>query len=140
MDAETVRAKMMKQVTAAQESAMADEYLWRFDIDAERHTVYVAMRDRRRPDRSYLLRTVFDDFPARAPSYGFVDAQTKEITPGAWPPNVQHSDPLPGICTPGTRAFHEKFHLNDASWPWNPDRLTFLDTLQRIHQLMERGA
>jgi hypothetical protein len=132
---------MMKYVNAARESAMVREYGWRFDIDSERHVVYVLMRDRRRPDRSYLLQTSFDDFPARAPSCVFVDAQTKQITQSAWPPNVKHGDDaLPGICTPGTREFHEKWHLNDAAWPWNPERLTFLDTLQRIHQLMERGA
>jgi hypothetical protein len=141
MDAETVRAKMMKQVDAARQSGMAGEYGWRFEVDAERHTAFITMRDRRRPKRTYVLRTVFDDFPARAPSYVFVDAQTRESTPDAWPPNVKHGDDaLAGICTPGTREFHEKWHLNDATWPWNPDRLSFLDTLQRIHQLMERGA
>lgn len=141
MDAETVLAKMLRQVEAAQQSAMVVEYGWVFEVNFERFRVYTTMRDRRRPGRSFLLRTAFDDFHARAPSYVFVGLETKEIAPGAWPPNVKHGDEaLPGICTPGTREFHEKWHLNDAQWPWNPAQFTFLDTLQRIHQLMERGA
>lgn len=134
MDLETVRAKAQAQVDAARSSAMVREYGWSF---GEHVIVYTTMRHRRRPDRAYVLRTVFDDFPARAPSYVFVDPETKEMTPGAWPPNVKHDDPLPGICTPGTREFHEKYHLNDEKYPWNPERFSFLDTTQRIHKLME---
>jgi len=138
VDIETVRAKMLAQVEQARASAMARAYGWAFEL--EDLTLYVMMPHRRRPDHVFLLRVAFDDFPRRAPSYVFVDRATKELVPHAWPPNVKHDDAqLPGICTPGTRGFHEKWHLNDAQHPWDPDLYTVLDTLQRIHAMMEKG-
>ena len=98
-------------------------------------TVYVALSRRKDPNRAYLLRVLFDDFPKRAPSYVFVDPETKQDVPDAWPPGVMHSPSK--ICTPGTREFHEDLHKNDASHRWDPDRCTFLSTLRMIHRLME---
>ena len=138
MDAETVRAKMMDQLDQARHSAMAHAFGWIFEI--QDLAVYVTMRHRRQPDCIYLLRVTFDDFPLRAPSYVFVDRNTKQISPEAWPPNVKHSDNPPSICTPGTREFHEHLHQNDAQHRWDSDRYTVLSTLCEIHRLMERGA
>lgn len=140
MDLQTVRAKMMAQVDEARRSAMALVYGWEFEIDGL--TVYTTMRHRRKREVLHLLRTTFDDFPRLAPSYVFVDRKTKAVLPEqAWPPNVKHGDPdLPGICTPGTREFHQKWHATDTQYPWDPDRWTFLDTLQRIHAMMEHGT
>ena len=139
MDTETVRLKMQGQVDDALRSAMVGAYKWEFEIDDL--IVYVTFRPRRRPERVFLLRVMFGEFPRRAPSYVFVDRSTNLVTDQAWPPDVKHGDDaLPGICTPGTREFHEKWHRTDAQWPWDPDRLTFLDTLQRIQAIMEKGV
>lgn len=138
MDIETVRAKMLDQVERAQSSAMLREYRWQFEL--EDLTAYVTMPHRRRSEQLYLLRIQFDDFPRRAPSYVFVDRESKESVAGAWPPNVRHNNREPGaICTPGTREFHEKLHVNDAQHPWDPERYPVLDTVQRIHKMMEKG-
>lgn len=137
MDPDTVRAKMVAQEDQAQSSAMANVCGWTFEI--QDLIVYVTLRHRRRPDCVYLLRATFDDFPKRAPSYVFVDRNTKEITPEAWPPGVKHSDNPSSICTPGTREFHEHLHRGDARYPWDAERFTFLSTLHEIHLLMERG-
>lgn len=137
MDAETVRAKMSAQLDGARQSAMARALGWDFEVADL--TVYVMMRHRRQPDRVFLLRVTFEDFPRRAPSYVFVHPETRALRDDAWPPNVKHGDVLPGICTPGTREFHEKYHLNDGQYPWDAERWTLLDTLQRIHSMMERG-
>jgi hypothetical protein len=138
MEIEAVRAKMTAQLDMARGSALTRAHGWVFEVDDL--IVYVTLQHRRRPEHVYLLRVLFDDFPRRAPSYVFVDKKTKQLNDQAWPPNVKHGDnQLPGICTPGTREFHEKWHLNDAGYPWNPDVFTFLDTLQRIQSMMEHG-
>lgn len=138
MDAETVRAKMLAQVDAARQSGLARAFGWRFEIDGL--TVHVTLSPRRRPDLVYLLRVAFDDFPRRAPSYVFVDRATKQETETAWPPGVRHGGPPPGICTPGTREFHEHLHREDRQYPWDPDRYTFRYTLAEIHRMMERSV
>jgi hypothetical protein len=136
MDTETVQAKMGEYIAPARDAALARACGWTIEIDR----AYVTLRHRRKPEFVYLLRVSFDEFPRRAPSYVFVDRTTKEMTAAAWPPNVKHEEALPGICTPGTREFHEKYHLNDAQYPWDPARYTFVDTLHRIQRLMEQGV
>ena len=138
MDVETTQAKMLEQVGQAQRSAMACELGWAIEVVDV--LLYVTLRPRKHRDATYLLRLAFDDFPRRAPSYVFVDLGTNEITDAAWPPNVRHGAQPPGICTPGTREFHDNYHANDKGYPWDPGRFTVLDTLYRIHQLMECGV
>lgn len=137
MDVETVRAKMLAQVAAARASALARAFAWSFDLDDL--SVYVTLIPRRRPEPLYLLRVTFDDFPRRPPSYVFVDRTTRQDTDSAWPPGVRHHGPPPGICTPGTREFHEHLHRGDSQYPWDPDRYTFVGTLAEIHRLTERA-
>lgn len=122
----------------ARRSAMVKEFGWVFET--KDLTVYVTMRHRKKSDSIYVLEVGFDDFPRRAPSYIFVGRNTKENTAEAWPPGVKQSDNPVGICTPGTREFHEHYHRGDAAYPWDPDRYTFLSTLCEIHRLMERGV
>lgn len=139
MDLETIQGRMLAQLEPARQSAMAAVCGWNFAIDGL--VAHVTMRHRRRPGEEFLLRIAFDDFPRRAPSYVFVDRTTRELSLAGWPPNVKHGDDqLHGICTPGTREFHEKWHLNDEQYPWDPERYPVFDTLQRIHALMERGV
>lgn len=138
MDAKTVRSKMMEQVEQAQNSAMKEVYGWEFEI--EEITVYTTMRHRRKKEYIFLMKTTFEDFPRRAPSYIFVDSTTKEMTEQAWPPGVKTGKNNEiGICALGTRECHEIWHPNESKYEWNFEELTFLDTLQRIHRMMEHG-
>ncbi len=137
MDLDTVRSKMMAQVDQARQGPMAAVFGWAFETDDL--VVFVTLRHRRQPERVYLLRVSFDDFPKRAPSYLFVDSGTKQMKPEAWPPDVGHGNPPTGICTPGTREFHEQLHRNDAQYVWDAEKYTFLTTLEMIHRMMERG-
>ncbi len=130
MDQQTIEAKMAAQLDGAKGSAMTTVFAWEYETLGL--VTYVAMRPRKHPERRYLLRVSFDDFPRRAPSYVFVDPTTRELKDDAWPVGVKHSDPLSGICTPGTREFHEKYR--------SEERYSFLDTLQRIHALVEHGS
>ena len=132
MDIETTKAKMMEQVDEARHSAMAGNLGWAFVV--EDRIVYVTLPRRKEPSRDYLLRVQFDDFPKRAPSYMFIDPITRQNVPDAWPSGVMHSESR--ICTPGTREFHEHLHANDAQYPWDPGRYTFLSTVRMIHRLM----
>lgn len=138
MDKETVHAKMMEQVSTAEKSAMKKVLDWQFEVDDL--TVYTTLRPRQKRGLEFLLRTTFDDFPRRAPSYVFVDVKSKEMKDDAWPPGVKHGHKVPGICTPGTREFYEAYHVSDKAHPWDHTKVTFLDTLSRIHQLMEHEA
>jgi hypothetical protein len=137
MDLETVQAKMAAQVEAARASALARAFGWTFEVDGL--VVYVALAPRRRSASAYLLRATFDDFPRHAPSYVFVDPATRQESEGAWPPGVRHGGPQSGICTPGTREFHEYIHRGDSQYPWDPDRYTFLATVAEIHRMTERA-
>lgn len=137
MDVETARAKMLAQVDTACRSGLSRVFGWGFEVDGL--TLYITLAPRRCPEMVYLLRVMFDDFPLRPPSYVFVDRLTKQMTDGAWPPGVRHGGPPPGICTPGTREFHEHLHRGDRQYEWNPERYPFLSTLAEIHRMMERG-
>lgn len=137
MDIETVRAKMLAQVEPARRAGLAQAFGWGFEVDGL--TAYVSLAPRRRPEKVYLLQVAFDEFPLRPPSCVFVDRVTKEMTDGAWPPGVRHGGPPPGICTPGTREFHEHLHRGDRQYEWNPERYPFLSTLAEIHRMMELG-
>jgi len=135
MDAETIHAKMHAQLDQARLSGIAKACGWEFEV--QELTAYVTLAPRRQRDRRFVLRLTFEEFPARAPSYMFVDRQTRQPTSEASPSGVTH--PEGGICTPGTREFHERFHRNEAQHPWDAEKYTVLDTLHRIQQLMEKG-
>jgi hypothetical protein len=137
MDTVTTTAMMAEEMGRVRNSALFRAFGW--EIDVEALVAYVRMRPRKKKDRLFLLRITFDEFPRRAPSFVFVDCQSRQLTQAAWPPDVQHSSNPPGICTPGTREFHENYHRNDAQYPWSADRFTVLQTLTEIHRLMERG-
>lgn len=133
MDTDTVRQKMREQLDQARDSAMTKEMGWNFE---DEFTTYITLRPRNQPDKSYLLRIQFDQFPKRAPSFVFVDAQTKAESDSAWPPDMRHGG-TQGICIEGTREFYEQIHHNDAQYPYNPATYSFLDTLHRVHLMME---
>jgi hypothetical protein len=137
MDVETVSAKFGQQLQAAKASAMAPVFGWEFSLETV--VLYVTLRPRRRPELAYLLRVGFDDFPRRAPSFVFVNQTSKQPDDAAWPPSVRHGAQPPGICTPGTREFHENYHAGDAQYPWDPARYPLLVPLHEIHRMMERG-
>lgn len=137
MDAETVTAKFAQQLEAAQASAMASVFGWEFTLESL--VVYVTLRPRRRPELIYFLRVGFDDFPRRAPSYVFVDRSSRQADDAAWPAGVRHGAAPPGICTPGTREFHEHYHVGDGQYPWDPRGYPLLSTLYEIHRMAERG-
>ncbi len=90
MDVEITRSKMAKQVEAARSSAMAGVLGWGFEI--EDLTVYVGMSPRQGDKKSFSLRVAFDGFPRQAPSYVFVDQDSREPSDSSWPPNVKHND------------------------------------------------
>jgi len=138
MDPETSRSLFTEQLQCAQTSALAKAFGWQFEANDDR--VFVLMRGRGEGKPTHLLRVTFDDFPARAPSYQFVDPKTKEAAGCVWPPNLKCREDIPGICTPGTREFHEHYHKNDAQYPWDYKTLTVLNTLAEINRLLERSG
>jgi hypothetical protein len=138
MDDETVRARVREQLEQAQQSGFARRHGWDFDVDGL--TVYIKMRRATDPAKEYVLRLTFDDFPKRAPSYKFVDPKTRKPNDDAWPPGTRHeADGTGGICTPGTREFHEIIHKGDAQYPWDADRYSVLGALHMTQRIAEKG-
>lgn len=129
---------MADALAQARNSALCRAFNWQFEVDGL--TVHVGMRPRTRTDVSYLLRASFDDFPRHAPSCLFVNPQTRVSDGNSWPPGVRHDGPPAGICTPGTREFHDYYHANDRQYVWNPESYPFLTTLAEINRLLERGV
>lgn len=99
MDTEVSHTKMAIQIQQATKSAMSRSFGWQFEVDDL--VVYVVIRHRRQAERNYLLKVSFDDFPRRAPSYLFMDFQSKQMTDAAWPPNVRHGAEPPGYLYAG---------------------------------------
>ena len=112
---------------------MAGSLGWEIEVDEL--LVYVSLRSQSDATRVYLLRADFSDFPLRAPSFTFVDPETRHRRADAWPPGVAHSGEK--ICTLGTREFHEDLHKNDAQYRWDSERYPFLQTVRMIHRLMK---
>jgi hypothetical protein len=133
MDSETIQVKMSEQIGDVKK--IAEPYGWA--IERTGLSVYIEMRHRRKPDDAYLLRVAFEDYPRRAPSYVFVDKETKN--PGSWPPNVKHGSDPPGICTPGTRECIEYYHKGDAKYQWDHNKYTFRFVMMEIQKLLEQG-
>jgi hypothetical protein len=135
MEQETVKIKAREQICDAVKIAKVMQ--WRFEIAEDGLILLVEMRHRRKPGPQYLLRVGFDDYPQRAPSYYFVDMNTRKA--GASPPNVHHGNPLPGICTPGTRECCEVYHKNQAQYAWNPSKYPLRSVLMEVQKMMEVG-
>jgi len=134
MDVETSREGMLLALDTVKESQLAVEAGW--VITSEDLCIYISMRSRREEGPTFLMRASFDDYPARAPSCLFVDPGTKVPGPSAWPTGVG-SHPR-GICTPGTREFHEDYHKNDAKYPpWDRKKYPFLATVHEIQRLID---
>lgn len=137
MDRETSKQLMLEQILKVRESELSTVFGW--VIEEDDLDLFVSLRPRRQSDKLFLLRINFEEFSRRAPSFIFVDHETKEPSDTAWPPGVRHGSPPPGICTPGTHEFHEHFHKNDRQHPWSPDARSLLRTLAEVHRLMDRS-
>ena len=133
MDPETIKAKMREQVDDVLKIAHAFGWI----VTEEGLAIFVEMRHRRKASHVYLLRVSFEDYPQRAPSYVFVDKETRE--PGSWPAEVKHGADPPGICTPGTRECIEVYHKNDSTFQWNPEKSPLRLVLMEIQKLLEKG-
>lgn len=137
MDPETSKQLMCEQIDMVRGSALCRSFGW--VVDADGLDAYITLSPRRRHSESFLLRVNFLDFSRYAPSYVFVDRETRQSTDSAWPPGVRHGASPAGICTLGTRECHEHYHKNDRQYEWRPDERSVLRTLAEIHRLMDRS-
>ncbi len=132
MDSVTIIVKIREQADDILKIAKAFGWI----IEQDGLSIFVEMRHRRKSTPIYLLRISFEDYPQRAPSYIFVNKDKRES--GSWPPNVKHGSEPPGICTPGTREFHEHYHKNDAQFQWNPENYSLRFVLMNIQKIIEK--
>jgi hypothetical protein len=137
MDHETTKQLMREQIDIVRASRLCNCFGWVVEEDGL--DVYITLSPRRRRDEVFLLRVNFVDFSRRAPSYVFVDRETRQPGDSAWPSGVRHGASPPGICTLGTRECHEHYHKNDRQYEWRPDERSVLRTIAEIHRLMDRS-
>lgn len=138
MDPQTVREKFQSEIDVIKNSAICKAFSWEIQVELEKFLTYVEMCSRKAKEKKFLLRIIFDDYPQRAPSYVFVDINTKEEKAEVWPPNLRHPGPPPGICTLGTREFYENLHKNEQAYQWDSNKFKIISTLQNIQILIDR--
>jgi len=138
MDPVTVKERFQKELDCIRKGMLCKTYKWNFEANIDEYLVYVNITSRKAQDKEYLLRIKFDDYPQRAPSYIFVDKTTKEEKNDAWPPRIRHPGPPPGICTPGTREFHENLHKKDARYQWDAEKYNIGNTLMQLQLLVDK--
>lgn len=135
MDRETTLQLMGEQLEVVRSSELSRVCRWVIELDDL--YAFFSMRPRLAPDHLFLLRVWFDEFPRRAPSYVFVDRESRRLSESAWPPGVRHSADPEGICTIGTRECHEHYHKNDRKYVWSDDERCVLQTVAEIQRMME---
>lgn len=138
MDLQTVKEKFKYEVDSIKNSTICKILGWEIEICLDEFLVYVSMSPRKSKDKKYLLRINFDDYPQQAPSYVFVDRDTRQEKQEVWPQGIRHQGPPPGICTPGTREFHKHLHANEPAYQWDASKYKVVNTLMQIQILMDR--
>ena len=112
MDEATVKAKIAAEIDRVLCSKLPVAFGWTIDINEL--DAFVTMSPRGKSEQDYLLKVNFDDFPRQAPSFIFVDVQTRSPCLEAWPLGVKHGGQPDGICVAGTRECHSHYHKNEA--------------------------
>ncbi len=114
---------------------------WRVRRDGDRVEFDLTARD----GEPYTARLLCDDYPRRAPSVVFVDAQGSPSTPKAWPKGngrfleVLKPPPHCFICMPLTReglAHHTNWLSDHTMNPWNAERSTLMDVFNYLQRLL----
>lgn len=140
MDQEVSKARLKQQLaTLLAFDAIVEYHDWKFEIDEL--FLFVTMRPRPQPEKKYLARFTFDDYPQRAPSFAFVDMETKEVGKEFWP---QHGSAFgsavsrqpPQLCIAGVREFHEQLHQEQH---WDANRFPLGLTLEAIQAELDSG-
>ena len=93
--------------------------------------LFLSMYLRSNPDKAFLLWITFDSFPDKAPSYLFVNPQTKKVEPESWPTGTAFKKDWPGICLKGTREFYDRGHP-ERRGEWSVEAYPVASVLQEI--------
>ena len=104
-----------------------EEYDWQL----QPVQLFLSMHPRDKPEEAFLLRITFDSFPDTAPSYLFVNPQTKKVDPDSWPTGRAFKKDWPGICLKGTREFYAVGHP-ERRGEWSLETDTVASVLQEI--------
>ena len=128
MDQALARRKLLRALQCLFGCTSAfEEYDWHL----QPVQLFVSMYLRDKPDAAFLLRIAFDGFPDKAPSYLFVNPQTKKVELGSWPTGAAFKKKWPGICLKGTREFYDQGHP-DRRGEWSPETYPVASVLQEI--------
>jgi hypothetical protein len=138
-DPEITKAKLKEELEAV--LALQDTVAYhQWKIVPEELTVYVTMHPRNAPNKKYLARFTYDDFPQRAPAFTFVDPDTRKEGKEFWPRHgafisATNREP-PQLCIAGVREFHESLHREK---PWSPECYPLAKVLESIQAELTKG-
>ncbi len=139
MDQEITEAKLKEQVEAVFELQSIINY-YRWEIITDGLTVYVTMYPQNASNKRYLARFTYDDYPQRAPTFTFIDSETKREGVEFWPKhgafNSAVSRKPPQLCIAGIREFHEGLH---KEFPWIPEKYPLGRVLESIQAELTKG-
>ena len=139
MDVEISKALLKEQVEGVV-GLQATVAYHRWELVVDGLTVYVGMYPRTAPDKKYLARFTFDDFPQRAPSFAFVNPETKGEGKEFWPRHGEFSNAVsrqpPQLCIAGVREFHEILHKES---PWDSQGHPLVKVLESIQAELTKG-
>jgi hypothetical protein len=128
MDPILVRKKLLKTLQALfSNEAAFEEYGWEL-LPPE---IYIRMHPQGKPDQKYVVRITFDGFPDEAPSYVFVNPQTKALDGQGCPSMSAYKQDWPGFCLNGTKEFYNRGH-SDRRPQWAPEKYPIASVLQEI--------
>lgn len=118
---------------------MIKESGWRIEVQ----DLYCLMHPKKHPEITLMAKLRCNEYPARAPSLQFVDPVSRREGAEFWPKQgdvFKAALTRPGIqlCIPGIREYHEGCHsgANDPN-PWNPEKFTFANILERVQLLLD---
>jgi hypothetical protein len=138
-DPEISKAKLKVELEAVLAlQATVAYHQWEIVIDGL--MVYVTMHPRNAPNKKYLARFTYDDFPQRAPAFTFVDPDTRKDGKEFWPKHGEFNNAVnrqpPQLCIAGVREFHEILHREH---PWSPERYPLAKALESIQAELTKG-
>lgn len=123
-------------------SGITEHYDWTIEVET---TVYITMHPKKYPDKKFTAKLKCDRYPMRAPSFQFIDNNTKNEGAQSWPQGspfqaaVSRNQALPQLCIAGIREFHEGCHAGDAAKPWIPEKYPFVKTLEAIQVELDKA-
>jgi len=122
---------------------LSEHHGWVTNIEG--FDVFVTMHPKKHPEKTFLARVRCTEYPKKAPSFQFVDPNTKQEGAQYWPnagpfqAAISRSQSQPQLCIPGIREFHEGCHASDSSRPWSYEKYPIVEILEAVQAELDKA-